>query len=500
MAPTRMQFDLAFGSGPKPLGRRDSESPLRILVVADLGGARSEPLAERKPLAIDIDNFDRVLARIAPRVSLQLEGLPTTIAFESLDDFHPDKLFARVPAFDTLRKLRQELQDPQQFRRAAEALGLQAPTPPSAAAAPAAAAGAASDIERLLGRQPGAATPAAAAASPTAALDRWLHDLMAAHVKPDTANEQRALVAGCDAAVTDLMRALLHDAAFQALESAWLGVDRLVRNLELGETLKLLVLDAGAAELRDDITRHRADLGGSAMHRQLVASAGAAADAARYGVIAFDHTFSPTADDVQLLATLGAIAARAGTPILASATPAAAGAADRDALADPRSWLAAEDDALAHWQALRTSPMARWIGATTPRVLMRLPYGAQTDRIGAFAFEEMPAERRHESYLWGSGAVAILLLLGRAFQADGWEMNLSAELDLDDLPSHIYTDGDGERHQQPCAELLLGENAGQAMLERGLMPLLSYRNRNAVRLLRWQSIAEPAAALQGLPG
>jgi type VI secretion system protein ImpC len=40
--------------------------------------------------------------------------------------------------------------------------------------------------------------------------------------------------------------------------------------------------------------------------------------------------------------------------------------------------------------------------------------------------------------------------------------------------------------------------AGQALLERGLMPLLSYRNRPAARLLRWQSVAQPAQALRGL--
>ncbi len=37
----------------------------------------------------------------------------------------------------------------------------------------------------------------------------------------------------------------------------------------------------------------------------------------------------------------------------------------------------------------------------------------------------------------------------------------------------------------------------QAILERGLMPLLSRRDRPSARLMRWQSIAEPAAALAG---
>lgn len=500
MATSRMQFDLSFGSGSQPARRRSGDAPLHLLVVADLGGARTQPLAARKALAVDIDNLEQVFARIAPRLTLELDGMPVEIAFDSPEDFHPDRLFARVGVFDTLRKLRAELQDPAQFRRAAAALGLSAPPPAAAAAAtPAASAQAADDIERLLGRKPAApAAPAAAAATPTAALERWLHDLMAPHIKPDTSNEQRALVAACDESVTALMRRVLHEAPFQRLEAAWLGVDRLVRGLELDAELKLFVLDAGIDELRRDVDAHAADLGASALHGLWVAHAGAAADASRYGAIALDHAFG--LDELPFLAALGAVASRAGAPLLAAGTPALAGAADLAALAEPRRWLPADDERLALWQALRTSPMARSIGLVLPRVLMRLPYGAATDRTAAFDFDEMPAPRRHESYLWGYGAHALALLAGQAFLAGGWDMNLGEHLDLDDLPSHIHTADDGERAQQPCAELLLGENAGQALLERGLMPLLSYRNRNAVRLLRWQSIAEPPLPLAGLPG
>jgi type VI secretion system protein ImpC len=43
----------------------------------------------------------------------------------------------------------------------------------------------------------------------------------------------------------------------------------------------------------------------------------------------------------------------------------------------------------------------------------------------------------------------------------------------------------------------MGESAGETVLRQGLMPLLSYRNRNRVRLLRFQSIADPARPLLG---
>lgn len=68
--------------------------------------------------------------------------------------------------------------------------------------------------------------------------------------------------------------------------------------------------------------------------------------------------------------------------------------------------------------------------------------------------------------------------------------------DLVDLPAHVF-EQDGERHLQPCAEVLLTERAGEAILARGFMPLLSYKNRNAVRVMRFQSIAQPSSPLAG---
>jgi len=69
-------------------------------------------------------------------------------------------------------------------------------------------------------------------------------------------------------------------------------------------------------------------------------------------------------------------------------------------------------------------------------------------------------------------------------------------LDLGQLPAHHYTE-DGEPGLQPCAELLLSESTMVAMLDQGLMPLVSYRNQNTAVLGRFQSISSPAAALAG---
>ena len=69
-------------------------------------------------------------------------------------------------------------------------------------------------------------------------------------------------------------------------------------------------------------------------------------------------------------------------------------------------------------------------------------------------------------------------------------------LEIEDLAAHTYAE-DGEAKLYPCAEVHLSERAADAMLARGVMPLASFRNRNAVRLIRFQSLSDPPTPLVG---
>jgi predicted component of type VI protein secretion system len=148
------------------------------------------------------------------------------------------------------------------------------------------------------------------------------------------------------------------------------------------------------------------------------------------------------------------------------------------------------------FETLRHSPNARWIGLAMPRFLLRMPYGAKTDATDAFAFEEMPATPEHERYLWGSPAVACAYLLGHAFTRFGWDMRPGQVSDITGLPAHIYR-SDGEAELKPCAEVLLTEEAVELLLERGLIPLISMKGADRIRVARIQSIADPPALLAG---
>jgi type VI secretion system protein ImpC len=327
-------------------------------------------------------------------------------------------------------------------------------------------------------------------------VDGLIRRLVQPHIKSGSSRSVQPYVAALDASLTDLMRALLHDPGFQQLEAAWRGVRRLVDSLDLGAELKLYLVDVSKAELLADLDASKGNPSESAAHRLLVDAGRRGADAQPWSLLVGHYSFGANADDIALLGHLGVIASRAGGPLLAAAESSLLGCGQLSQDTEPRRWAFNDPDVERLWTALRRSPIAHWLGLALPRILSRLPYGAKTDRVESFEFEEFASVPAHEQYLWGNPALACAQVVARAFLEDGASTSVDGPMEIDDLPAHVR-DQDGERQLQACAEFVLPVRVGEEMLQRGMIPMLSYGGRNAVRMLGLQSIAEPGP-LNGL--
>jgi type VI secretion system protein ImpB len=93
--------------------------PFVMGVLSDLSGKPSEPLApvaDRKFLEFDVDNFDSRMKSMKPRVAFQVpnsltgEGnLAIDLTFNSMDDFSPAAVAAKVDGLKQLLEARQQL-------------------------------------------------------------------------------------------------------------------------------------------------------------------------------------------------------------------------------------------------------------------------------------------------------------------------------------------------------------------------------------------------------
>jgi type VI secretion system protein ImpC len=210
-----------------------------------------------------------------------------------------------------------------------------------------------------------------------------------------------------------------------------------------------------------------------------------------------NYTFDLTAEDIVLLYNLANIARRARAPFIAAASPHFLGCESLAETPDPDDWQPLDvSDINQAWVGFRRRPEATYVGLALPRFLIRLPYGAETEPIEQFEFEELTERPRHESYLWANPAFACAYLLAHAFSLENWEMRPGTVQEIEGLPLHIYEE-EGESRIKPCAEALLTMRAAEEILEQGLMPLISFRSEDRIRLGRFQSIALPPTQLAG---
>jgi type VI secretion system protein ImpB len=88
-------------------------------VLADLAGNPAEalpPVADRKFMEFDVDNFDDRMKAMKPRAAFRVENtltgegqLSVDLTFESMDDFAPDAVARKVDSLNKLLEARTQL-------------------------------------------------------------------------------------------------------------------------------------------------------------------------------------------------------------------------------------------------------------------------------------------------------------------------------------------------------------------------------------------------------
>jgi type VI secretion system protein ImpC len=489
VSPDRQQYRVELDAGLGGETSADAEriadpdsAPFRIALIGDFSGRSTRGIAQtgrsltaRRPVRVDRDNVDDAIARVAPEIRVPMGSDPETpVQFAALDDFHPDRLVARLPRFGALREVRDRAASPSPIGDGGRQQGR---------ASTGRAASGASVLDQILGdvpAPPGGAAAASAYSEPSRttqpdALTDFVRRAVAPHVVADTRPSQPERVVEIDDTIASELRALLHHPDFQSVEAAWRTVDFLVRRLDTDSTLQVHLVDVSKVELA------------------LEPSAAAPGDGPWALLVAL-FSFGPDAEDVALLARLAEVARGAGASLVASADARFVGSPSFGRAPDPEDWSATETP---EWDALRRQEIARHLGLAMPRFLLRLPYGGRDgEPCEVPGFAELSAADAHDEYLWGSSAALCALLYGQAFASDGW--SLRPRLDVPGLPLHLVR-ADGDVTAKPCAEAVLGARAVERIVERGLMAVQSQKEGDAVRLFRLQSAAEPLAPLSLRP-
>jgi type VI secretion system protein ImpC len=474
------------------------EPEFHLLFIGDWSGdGLKKDVEARRVRAIDRDDFDKAMERFGTSVNLPIGDRELRIELRGIESFHPDSLYRELPVFAELRDLRRRLRSTEDFESAAGEVRSWFARPEKAeppvgvdvgvAGKPSQKSGFSLD-DILSGEQSKGAEESE--------LSRLISQVVEPYLVRIDEKEQAALVLAVDGAISSLMRAILHNARFRALEAAWRGLYFAVRRIETNKEVKLYVLDLSKDECVANL-KHCNSLADTVIYREAIRERLETPGAEPFSAICVNYEFGVNVDDAAALMRLGRLARGAGAPLIGYVRPEMFGYAYFETLPEASGFgLKEGTDEARLWAAVRSVPEASCIGLAPMRFLARAPYGAQFDEVESFAFEEFEGPAPHELLVWANPSFACAVLLTKSFRAYGWEMGAALLRDLDGLPLY-YFEVDGEKRLKPSAECLMTEVIAERLSENGLMTLISFKDSDRIRLARFQSVASPPTGLAG---
>ena len=455
-----MKFGFSFGENRSD-SRRQERPRFRMLVLGDFSGRKhSDSLDssnDRPLIEVACNTLDAAIAKVSAKIELALPGINDeafTLRFESLDDFHPDRLLTRIPQLQTLKDLHNKLNNPATFESAAAIVrswSHASPPPPASSATgePASVkephAESVDDVlTRLLGRPRSAAVDTGATSAKPGNVDAFIRRIVATTPAIQTHPERAQLVATVEAELSRTLRRILHHTAFQAIEANWRGLDFLLRNIETDEDMEVWLWDISKDELGMDLGSAKSPEA-SLFYRKGIGHALDSTAKSPWAAFVGLYHLAPSQEDIDMLRRLAFLADKTDAVFLAAA--------------DYKTWntsfIAETQDpnfALL-WNQLRRAPEAERIGLLVPRFLLRLPYGQDTDPIDEFTFEEWGGDETRRPYLWGNPALVAACLLGQSFNQSGWDFAAGEIDELEGLPAPVYRPPSPHRPYHPLSRL-----------------------------------------------
>lgn len=315
-------------------------------------------------------------------------------------------------------------------------------------------------------------------------------------VSTDAVRTIEALIAGIDKKLTDQVNAVLHHRDFQTLEGAWRGLHYLVNNTETDEMLKIRVMNISKKDLHKTVKKFKGTAWDqSPIFKKVYESEYGTFGGEPFGCLVGDYYFDHSPPDVELLGEMAQVSAAAHTPFIAGASPAIMQMESWQELANPRDLTKIfQTPEYAPWKSLREADDSRYIGLAMPRFLARYPYGAKTDPVEEFDFEEDTEGADHNKYCWSNSAYAMATNITRAFKYFGWCSRIRGVESggaVEGLPVHTFPTDDGGVDMKCPTEIAITDRREAELAKNGFMPLLHKKNTDFAAFIGAQSLQKP---------
>ncbi len=304
------------------------------------------------------------------------------------------------------------------------------------------------------------------------------------------------IIAELDKKLSEQVNQIIHHPDFQKLEGAWRGLSYLVNNTQTSDTLKIRVLNVSKQDVAKCLKKYKGTAWDqSPLFKKLYEDEYGTAGGEPYGCLIGDYYFNHSAPDLEILKGMAQIASAAHMPFISAADPSIMNMDSWQELANPRdiSKIFSTPE-YAAWRSFRESEDSRYIALTMPRVLSRMPYGAKTNPVEEFNFEEDTGAGASDKYNWMNAAYAMGSNINRSFATYGWCANIRGVESggaVEGLPTHTFPTDDGGVAMKCPTEVAITDRREAELSANGFLPLIHWKNTDYAVFLGGQTVNKP---------
>lgn len=297
-----------------------------------------------------------------------------------------------------------------------------------------------------------------------------------------------------DDLITNQLNAIMHDPAFQKLEGSWRGLSYLVMNTETAVHLKLRLLNITKKELLDDLEK-AVEFDQSQMFKKIYEEEYGTFGGHPYSCLIGDYEFTRHPQDMELLQKVSQVAAAAHAPFITAAHPRLFDLDSWDHLGVPRD-LAKIFDSLEmiKWNSFRETEDSRYVAMLLPRVLMRLPYGANTLPAEGLNFEEDVAGADTSKFCWTNPAYILGERITNAFSHYKWTAAIRGVEGggiVEGLPAYTFKTTDGDIALKCPTETSITDRREKELSDLGFISLCHCKGTDYAAFFGGQTTQKP---------
>jgi type VI secretion system protein ImpC len=299
-----------------------------------------------------------------------------------------------------------------------------------------------------------------------------------------------ARIAQIDHLISLQLNEVMHNSAFQKLESSWRGLKYLVSKTETGEMLKIKIFNASKKDLLRDLQR-ASEFDQSAMFKKVYEEEFGVYGGHPFGALVGDYEFGKGPEDIELLEKVSQVAAAAHAPFVAGASSDMFNLDSYTDLGAPRDLAKVFDTTeYAKWKGFRASDDSRYVALALPHILMRDPYGKATRPVDEFDFEEGVDGSDHSKYLWGNAAWALASRITESFAKYNWCATIRGVEGggkVEGLTVHNFRTDDGDVAMKCPTEVAITDRREKELADLGFVPLVHCKNTDYAAFFSVQS-------------